>query len=119
MGDTGIFFKDDHLLIINEDIFTTQKIPEKSVDLVVTSPPYNVDIQYNSHDDQLSYDDYLDFSTRWMTRCHGWLKDDGRFCLNIPLDKNKGGQQSIGADTLLPALVLVERDVQAEPPVVF
>jgi len=98
MGDTGIFFKDDHLLIINEDIFTTQKIPEKSVDLVVTSPPYNVDIQYNSHDDQLSYDDYLDFSTRWMTRCHGWLKDDGRFCLNIPLDKNKGGQQSVGAD---------------------
>jgi len=84
MGDTGIFFKDDHLLIINEDIFTTQKIPEKSVDLVVTSPPYNIDIQYNSHDDQLSYDDYLDFSTRWMTRCHGWLKDDGRFCLNIP-----------------------------------
>jgi site-specific DNA-methyltransferase (adenine-specific) len=98
MGDAGIFFKDDHLLIINEDIFTTQSIPEKSVDLVVTSPPYNVDIRYNSHDDKLSYDDYLDFSTRWMTRCHGWLKDDGRFCLNIPLDKNKGGQQSVGAD---------------------
>jgi site-specific DNA-methyltransferase (adenine-specific) len=33
-----------------------------------------------------------------MTRCFGWLKDDGRFCLNIPLDKNKGGQQSVGAD---------------------
>jgi site-specific DNA-methyltransferase (adenine-specific) len=26
------------------------------------------------------------------------MKDDGRFCLNIPLDKNKGGQQSVGAD---------------------
>jgi len=25
-------------------------------------------------------------------------KDDGRFCLNIPLDKNKNGQQSVGAD---------------------
>jgi site-specific DNA-methyltransferase (adenine-specific) len=25
-------------------------------------------------------------------------KDDGRFCLNIPLDKNKGGQQSVCAD---------------------
>ena len=98
MGDSGIFFEDSHLRIINEDIFTTQQIPEKSVDLVVTSPPYNVDIQYNSHDDQVSYDDYLDFSFRWMTRCYGWLKDDGRFCLNIPLDKNKGGQQSVGAD---------------------
>ena len=33
-----------------------------------------------------------------MSRCFDWLKDDGRFCLNIPLDKNKGGQQSVGAD---------------------
>jgi site-specific DNA-methyltransferase (adenine-specific) len=33
-----------------------------------------------------------------MKRCFTWLKDDGRFCLNIPLDKNKGGQQSVGAD---------------------
>jgi site-specific DNA-methyltransferase (adenine-specific) len=26
------------------------------------------------------------------------LKTDGRLCLNVPLDKNKGGQQSVGAD---------------------
>jgi site-specific DNA-methyltransferase (adenine-specific) len=25
-------------------------------------------------------------------------RDTGRFCLNIPLDKNKNGQQSVGAD---------------------
>jgi site-specific DNA-methyltransferase (adenine-specific) len=40
----------------------------------------------------------LEFSEKWMTRCFEWLKDDGRFCLNIPLDKNKDGQQSVGAD---------------------
>jgi site-specific DNA-methyltransferase (adenine-specific) len=68
------------------------------VDLIVTSPPYNVDIQYNSHRDDVSYAEYIEFSEKWMTRCFGWLKDDGRFCLNIPLDKNKGGQQSVGAD---------------------
>jgi len=28
------------------------------------------------------------------------LKDDGRFCLNIPLDKNKGGHQSIYVDII-------------------
>jgi site-specific DNA-methyltransferase (adenine-specific) len=66
--------------------------------LVITSPPYNVDIKYNSHDDQISYEKYKDFSEEWMTCCYKWLKDDGRFCLNIPLDKNKGGQQSVGAD---------------------
>jgi site-specific DNA-methyltransferase (adenine-specific) len=94
----AFFFDDGQTCIINEDIFTTKKIAEGSIDLIVTSPPYNVDIQYNSHNDQLTYEKYRDFSRRWMKRCFRWLKDDGRFCLNIPLDKNKGGQQSVGAD---------------------
>ncbi|MGA2913937.1 MAG: site-specific DNA-methyltransferase [Methanoregula sp.] len=92
------FFNNGQILIINEDIFTTKKIADESIDLIVTSPPYNLDIKYNSHNDQLTYDHYLAFSKRWMKRCYRWLKNDGRFCLNIPLDKNKGGQQSVGAD---------------------
>ncbi len=94
----GFFFDNDQVTIINENIFTTKKIAADSIDLIITSPPYNVDIKYNLHNDQLSYNEYLEFSRRWMKRCLTWLKDDGRFCLNIPLDKNKGGQQSVGAD---------------------
>ena len=94
----GAFFRTDDLAIIDEDIFATKKVPAKSIDLVITSPPYNVDIKYTSHDDHVTYEEYLDFSKRWMKRCYRWLRDDGRFCLNIPLDKNKGGQQSVGAD---------------------
>jgi DNA modification methylase len=86
------------LKIINDNVLTTKYISNKSIDLIVTSPPYNVDIEYNSHNDKLSYRDYLNFSKNWLSRCFEWLKDDGRFCLNIPLDKNKGGQQSVGAD---------------------
>jgi site-specific DNA-methyltransferase (adenine-specific) len=94
----GFFFDNGQTRIINEDIFTTKKITAGSIDLLVTSPPYNVDIQYTTHDDRLTYGKYRDFSRRWMKRCFTWLKDDGRFCLNIPLDKNKDGQQSVGAD---------------------
>lgn len=96
--DDKIFFKNDKLKIINDDVITTTHGKEKAIDLIVTSPPYNVDMKYNSSDDKLSYEDYLKFSENWMARCFEWLKDDGRFCLNIPLDKNKGGQQSVGAD---------------------
>ncbi|MGA2105043.1 MAG: site-specific DNA-methyltransferase [Methanoregula sp.] len=92
------FFENERLLIINDSVFETDLVKPESIDLVVTSPPYNVDIKYNSNNDQLSYDDYKKFSKKWMRRCYKWLKDDGRFCLNIPLDKNKGGQQSVGAD---------------------
>jgi len=92
------YFEAKGIKIVNDDFFTTELVEPSSVDLIVTSPPYNVDIKYNSHDDTLSYDNYLEFSEKWMSRCFKFLKDDGRFCLNIPLDKNKGGQQSVGAD---------------------
>lgn len=88
-GDTSIY-KDDILKIKN--------IPESSVDLIITSPPYNVDIHYNSHKDDLSYEDYLKFTQRWIKKCFDLTKSEGRFLLNIPLDKNKGGQKSVGAD---------------------
>ena len=96
--DNTVFFKNDKLKIINDDVITTTLGKKKAIDLIVTSPPYNVDIKYNSSDDKLSYHHYLEFSEKWMSRCFEWLKDDGRFCLNIPLDKNKDGQQSVGAD---------------------
>ncbi|MBV6450619.1 MAG: DNA adenine methyltransferase YhdJ [Anaerolineales bacterium] len=98
MHDPNIFFETEHARIIYDDVIATDRVADASVDLIVTSPPYNVDIAYNSHKDDISYAEYLEFSQKWMTRCYHWLKDDGRFCLNIPLDKNKGGQQSVGAD---------------------
>jgi site-specific DNA-methyltransferase (adenine-specific) len=97
-GGSDVFFKTPNLKIIRNDLFLTDSIASNSIDLVVTSPPYNVDIPYATHDDQLLYKEYLEFSRRWLKRCHQWLKPDGRLCLNVPLDKNKGGQQSVGSD---------------------
>jgi site-specific DNA-methyltransferase (adenine-specific) len=57
-----------------------------------------VGIEYGSTEDGLDYQEYLKFSAAWMKRCHALAKPDGRFCLNIPLDKNKGGHNSIYAD---------------------
>lgn len=98
MKSSKIFFENEQFTLIQGDVLTTPHVENSSVDLIVTSPPYNVDIQYNSHKDDVTYAEYLEFSEKWMSRCFDWLKDDGRFCLNIPLDKNKGGQQSVGAD---------------------
>ena len=98
MSKKKIFFQEKNVTIINDDVLTTSVIDTGSIDLIVTSPPYNVDIKYNSHKDDVSYSDYLEFSEKWLRRCFNWLKEDGRLCLNVPLDKNKGGQQSVGAD---------------------
>jgi len=92
------FFQEGPITIFNADILRTNGIKKESIDLIVTSPPYNVEIKYNSHDDTMSHEDYLIFTRQWLAKCYSLLKDDGRFCLNIPLDKNKGGQQSVCAD---------------------
>jgi len=96
--ENKIFFEAKGIRVLNDDFLKTKLIPTNNVDLIVTSPPYNVDIRYNSHNDRLTYEDYLEFSRKWVAKCYELAKEDGRFCLNIPLDKNKNGQQSMGAD---------------------
>jgi len=93
----NIYYEDSTSVIFNDDFFAID-IEENSIDLVITSPPYNLDIKYKSHDDGIPYNDYLRFSVAWMKKAFELTKPDGRFCLNIPLDKNKGGHQSVGAD---------------------
>lgn len=93
-----IYFKEENAQIIYGNTLTTNFILPNSIDLIVTSPPYNLDIKYKSSDDKMPYEEYLKFTKNWLKRALMWLKSDGRMCLNIPLDKNKGGIQSIGAD---------------------
>lgn len=95
---SNAYFQAGSICIFNDDILKTDAIENSSIDLIVTSPPYNVDIEYETYDDKIPYDKYLEFSEKWLTKCYSLIRDDGRLCLNIPLDKNKGGQQSVCAD---------------------
>ena len=92
------YFKSETVVIYKDDILKISSIPNNYVDLIITSPPYNVDIHYNSHADDLTHEDYLEFTKKWVKKCFELTKKEGRFLLNIPLDKNKGGQRSVGAD---------------------
>ena len=68
----SLYYMDDNVQLFNENILdiTELEIPASSVDLIVTSPPYNVDIQYNSHEDGKSYEKYLTFTKQWLEKCH-------------------------------------------------
>ncbi len=83
--------------LYHNDIRQIDIFPE-CLDLIVTSPPYNLGIEYASSKDEYDYAQYLRFSEYWLWKCFCWSKHTGRLCLNIPLDKNKGGRQSVGAD---------------------
>ncbi len=82
--------------IINGDcILEMSKMPESSIDLLVTSPPYGVGIDYDTHNDDMNFDEYKVFSKRWLSEAFRILKDDGRIAINIPYEINrqtKGGR---------------------------
>jgi site-specific DNA-methyltransferase (adenine-specific) len=82
--------------VINGDCVEVMKeLPEGSIDLIVTSPPYGVNIAYDVHDDDMEISEYLEFSRKWLTEAYKLLKDDGRIALNIPYEINrqaKGGR---------------------------
>lgn len=98
MGDCILFFESANLKIYNCDFLKITAIEESSIDLIVTSPPYDVDIKYESYNDNIPYAEYLEFTRKWLEKAYELARPDGRLCLNIPLDKNKGGKQSVYAD---------------------
>ena len=70
-------------------------LPKNTIDLIVTSPPYGVGINYDVHNDDVDFDEYKKFSFDWLTEAFRLLKDDGRIALNIPYEINrqsKGGR---------------------------
>ena len=60
------YFKAKSISIYNKDIFKLKSIKENSIDLIITSPPYNVDIGYNSHDDEMPYETCGAISPIWQ-----------------------------------------------------
>lgn len=97
MNEIREYFRYKNIRLFQGD--SSKKLFDKEfIDLIVTSPPYNVGIDYHSNNDALEYEQYLDFSRRWLENCFNWTKEQGRMLLNIPLDKNKGGNRSVGAD---------------------
>jgi site-specific DNA-methyltransferase (adenine-specific) len=59
-----------------------KKLDDNTVDLIVTSPPYNVGIDYDTWKDEMPWSDYLEWCSEWLTECFRVLKDDGRICIN-------------------------------------
>lgn len=92
------YFRHKDIILFEGDTLNEKLFCKEFIDLIITSPPYNVGINYNSHKDELTYEEYLEFSEKWISNCYRWTKSQGRLILNIPLDKNKGGQRSVGAD---------------------
>ncbi len=73
----------DQTIIVGDCAESLAQMPEQSVDVVVTSPPYNIGLKYRSYDDGGDRTAYLAWLKEIALLLKRVMKDDGSFFLNI------------------------------------
>jgi site-specific DNA-methyltransferase (adenine-specific) len=82
------YHQDDLVTIYNANSTDLSFLADQSVQLVVTSPPYNLGKDYGTARDDATYFSYLEWVRTWCRELYRVLEPGGRLCLNIPLDVN-------------------------------
>ena len=82
---TKHFTKNNKFIELNNDdcLKGLDNFPDKYFDVVVTSPPYNLGISYNSYNDNVSRDNYLEWFEKVSLKIKQKMRDNGSFFLNI------------------------------------
>lgn len=71
-------------IICGDNFEVMKNILNESVDLIVTSPPYNVGKNYGeANNDSMPYEDYLNWLDRIWNECFRVLLEGGRLCINV------------------------------------
>lgn len=68
---------------LGDCIETMQKLSERSINLIFADPPFNIGIKYDKYNDNLSYEEYYDWSKEWIARAYRLLKNDGSIYIAI------------------------------------
>lgn len=64
-------------------IESPKRLEAGSVDVVVTSPPYNLGIEYRTYQDRLSDEEYLAWTRRWAAEVERVLSEQGSVFVNV------------------------------------
>lgn len=60
-------------------------IPNESVDLIITDPPFNIGKNYNTYKDRMKKEEYFEWCESWLDECIRLLKPHGSLYLfNYP-----------------------------------
>ncbi len=60
-----------------------KELDVNSVDIIITSPPYNIGMNYNLHKDDMGFDDYLNWMDKFGKASKRVLKEKGSLFFNI------------------------------------
>lgn len=77
------FRVDRHTIIRGDCLTVLQKMKDRTVDVFITSPPYNLGIVYSAYQDKKGEAEYLDWLEKICFEIKRVMKDDASFFLNI------------------------------------
>ena len=78
----------------NDTIEILKKLPDNSIHLVLTSPPYNAGHNYDEYNDTLDWMEYKNFLKKVIQEIYRVLVKGGRFVINVPFAvKNKNTKE--------------------------
>jgi len=69
--------------ILGDCLKESKKIPDDSISLIITSPPYNIGIKYHKYKDKKPKEQYLEWIYDIFVECKRILRDDGHIFLNV------------------------------------
>ncbi|BAK85053.1 DNA-methyltransferase [Komagataeibacter medellinensis] len=72
-----------HLLVRGDCVRAMRRMEAGSVDVVVTSPPYNIGLKYRTYRDRLAEEGYLDWMVQVAAEVRRVMRPDGSFFLNV------------------------------------
>lgn len=64
-------------IILGDAIDVLAQFESESVDLIISDPPYNLGKNYGNNHDIKGFDEYLNFSRKWLTLARRILKPNG------------------------------------------
>ena len=70
-------------IICSDSLVALKEMDDESVDIVLTSPPYNYGMEYDTHNDDGDADKYLEQILAVFVECKRVLKSGGRLIINI------------------------------------
>jgi len=91
-------------------------LSDNQVDLIVTSPPYNIGKEYEK---VMDLKDYLDFMRQWMQNAEKKLAEDGSFWLNIGFRKQSDGRQYVPWEYDIYPIIRDEMDISLVQQVIW
>jgi len=71
-------------IILGDSREVMKELPNNSIHLIVTSPPYNVGMNYEESNDRKPYLEYLEFLEGVFKECYRVLIRGGRIAVNCP-----------------------------------